>query len=90
MLLRMVMLIGLMCSASAPAFSNYCSAPSPPSCATRYGAFDDEDDFERCKRQMQSCRGEGETFLTCLQNEASRVHSEYDGAVDSFNRRARY
>ena len=80
---------------TAPAFG-YCSKPSAPSCATRYGAFDDQDDFDRCKRQMSSYRSEADDFLSCTRREADdlkrksdSVIEEYNGAVESFNRRAR-
>jgi hypothetical protein len=63
--------------------------PSSPTCATRYGAFDDQDDFEQCKRNMNSYKSEVELFLLCVQNDADLVRRQYNGAVDSFNRRAR-
>jgi hypothetical protein len=80
---------------ATPAFA-YCSEPSAPSCATRYGAFDDQDDFDRCKRQMRSYQSEAEDFLSCTRREADdlkrksdSVIQDYNNAVESFNRRAR-
>jgi hypothetical protein len=74
----------------------YCSQPSAPSCATRYGSFDDTDDFDRCKRQLTSYKDEVESFMSCKQREmdearreAERAVSDYNDAVQSFNRRAR-
>jgi hypothetical protein len=67
----------------------YCSEPSASACATRYGAFDDEDDFDQCKRKMSDFKSEVETFLSCVQREAERVRNDYNGTVESFNRRAR-
>ena len=76
--------------------ASYCSEPTPPTCATRYGAFDDQNDFDRCKRQMASYQGEAQDFLSCTKREADDlkrksdgVIDEYNGAVESFNRRAR-
>ena len=81
--------------ASAPANAS-CSSPSAPYCATRYGAFDSQDDFDRCKRQMSSYQSEAEDYLSCLRREADDLKrksdgaiEEYNSAVDSFNRRAR-
>jgi len=66
-----------------------CSEPFSPSCATRYGAFDDPDDFEQCKRKMTNYKSEVESFLSCLQDDAEQARSQYNSAVESFNRRAR-
>jgi hypothetical protein len=78
----------VLCGATLSAFA-YCSEPIAPSCATRYGAFDDQDDFERCKRQMSYFKSETESFLSCLQNDAETARSGYNNAVEAFNRRAR-
>jgi hypothetical protein len=78
----------------------YCSVPSAPFCATRYGLFDDQDAFDRCKREMNSYKGEAESFLSCQKREADDylptlkrnsddVIEEYSSAVETFNRRAR-
>jgi hypothetical protein len=40
-------LASLVCAVEAAA---YCSELSAPSCANRYGAFDDEWEFDRCNR----------------------------------------
>ena len=74
----------------------YCSSPSAPSCATRYGAFDNQDDFDRCKRQMISYQSEVESFLSCSKREIDALTQkskseldEYNSTVERFNRRAR-
>jgi hypothetical protein len=78
----------------------YCSEPSAPFCATRYGEFDDEYDFDSCRRDMENYASEVEEYIACLQREVDDVVaeaqresesalSEYNDAVDSFNRRAR-
>jgi predicted ribosome quality control (RQC) complex YloA/Tae2 family protein len=81
---------------SAMAAWGYCSEPSAPSCATRYGPFDDTYDFDRCKREMQSYQSDVESFLSCQRSEIEKIRSdneraiqEYNDAVESFNRRAR-
>jgi hypothetical protein len=78
----------------------YCSEPSAPYCATRYGTFDGEDEFRRCKREMESYQSEAQDFLSCQKREVDDLLSvmkrksdgvieEYNSAVESFNRRAR-
>ena len=68
--------------------------PSAPSCASRYGSFDDEWEFDRCKRDMENYRDEVESFIQCNNDEIHRAHqaseeaaSEYSEAVDGFNKR---
>ncbi|MFV0798931.1 hypothetical protein OHI65_08545 [Brucella sp. MAB-22] len=71
----------------------YCSKPSAPSCASSFGSFDDEWEFDRCKREMESYQSEVEDFAQCVQRQAKddidEAVSEYEDAVSSFNRRAR-
>lgn len=66
-----------------------CSEPEKPWCVQRYGAFDDEDDFNRCRSQIMSYRSEVEDYLSCLKENSGEATSEYDDAVSSFNRRAK-
>jgi hypothetical protein len=84
MALPMLALISMGTSANA-----YCSPPSAPSCAMRYGAFDSQDDFDRCKRQMSSYQSEAQDYLSCVRREGDNAIEEYNSAVESFNRRAR-
>lgn len=76
-----------------PTLAHACYEPTAPYCAERYGAFDDEWEFNRCKREMESYRDEVESFISCVSNEAEQQSQdaidEYEDAVDSFNRRAR-
>lgn len=83
---------------SADAFA-YCSEATAPSCAGRYGPFDDEWDFDRCKREMETYRSEIEGYRSCRALEAQdaideanrdseNAASEYSNAVNDFNRRA--
>ncbi len=74
----------------------YCSPPSAPYCASRYGQFDSQYDFERCKREMESYKSDVETYIDCqnmaisrLRSENERAISDFNDAVQSFNRRAR-
>ena len=78
----------------------FCSEPSAPYCATSYGEFTDQYDFERCKREMENYASEVDDYIACLQREVDSAISEarqesesaigeYNDAVESFNRRAR-
>ncbi|MBB2678696.1 UNVERIFIED_ORG: hypothetical protein M2312_002199 [Rhizobium esperanzae] len=78
----------------------YCSEPSAPSCASSFGGFDDEWEFDRCKREMESYKDDVERFIGCNNDEAEAAlrkarddnesaTSEYNDAVETFNRRAR-
>jgi hypothetical protein len=91
---ELMILVSLAVSVSSA--EAYCSAPTAPYCATRYGAFDDQDDFDRCKRQMASYQSEAQDFLSCTKREVDDLKrksdgliNEYNDAVESFNRRAR-
>jgi len=86
--LAMISLI-LSLASSAVAAWGYCSEPSAPSCATRYGPFDDTYDFDRCKSQKRSYQSDVESFLSCIRSDTERAIQEYNDAVESFNRRAR-
>lgn len=92
---RALVAICMAVSAVDPAAA-YCSEPSAPSCATRYGSFDDEDDFASCRRQMTNYKSEVETFRRCQADAAddavraaNAANDEYSETVRRFNRRAR-
>jgi hypothetical protein len=76
-------------SISSPASAFYfCSEPSPPSCATRYGDFDDQDEFETCLRRMKAYGREVEDFTQCLANASDAAIEQYNSDVRRFNARA--
>ncbi|MGO7836928.1 hypothetical protein [Rhizobium sp. WYCCWR10014] len=92
-------LLGMLIAFSSSDASAYCSEPSAPSCASGYGGFDDEWDFTRCKREMESFKDDVERFMRCNSDEAEEAlekarndnqsaTSDYNGAVEAFNRRA--
>lgn len=81
----------------------YCSEPSAPYCATGYGAFSDEYQFNSCKREMESFASEADDYISCRADEATQIAQDaaddakrdadsiinsYNDAVASFNRRA--
>lgn len=72
-----------------------CYTPDAPSCASGYGNFDDEYEFDRCKGEMETYKSEVEDYISCLKREVQRLNSQGDGAISdyndavaSFNRRA--
>ena len=78
----------------------YCSEPSAPYCASSYGQFDDQWEFDRCKREVENYASDVERYIDCRSDEANEAVrsaeydrqnaiSEYNNTVDSFNRRAR-
>ena len=73
----------------------YCSKPDAPYCASRYTKFDDEYEFDRCKREMQSYRSDVEDFVSCIKRKTEELTRQGNEAIDdyreaiaSFNRRA--
>ncbi|MGV1869730.1 hypothetical protein [Agrobacterium rosae] len=93
-------LLALVALGSADHAFAYCSKPSAPSCVSRYGAFNDQWEFDRCKREIENFKDETESFMSCNNDEAQEAISkansenqsasaEYSDAVSSFNRRAR-
>lgn len=67
----------------------YCSKPDAPYCASQYGKFDDQDEFDQCKNEMESYKSEVEDFLSCQSRENQQAIDDYNEAVEDFNRRAR-
>jgi hypothetical protein len=67
----------------------YCSKPDAPSCASRYGTFDDQDEFERCRSRMTAYRSDVESYLSCIKRESDSALQDYNDAVERFNQRAR-
>ncbi|SCB13091.1 hypothetical protein [Rhizobium hainanense] len=92
MRIPIVAFVSMAVSVQASVALAYCNEPSAPSCADRYGAFDDEWEFSRCKSEMETYKSDVETFLSCTKREAEaasdKAISEYNDAVESFNRRA--
>ncbi|MEF3133026.1 hypothetical protein OS035_16325 [Rhizobium sp. 268] len=97
--LAIAALVGAVTTLSGSDVFAYCSEPSAPSCASSYGGFDDEWDFDRCKREMDSYKDDVERFIGCNNDEAEAAvrkarddnesaTSEYNGAVEDFNKRA--
>jgi hypothetical protein len=71
------------------AAASSCYQPSAPYCASGYGPFSDESEFDSCKSEMDSYQSETDDFLSCLKRESDDAIREYNDAVEAFNRRAR-
>jgi hypothetical protein len=87
-LTRLGILAFLMAAFTTQALA-YCSEPSAPYCASKYGAFEDQDEFRRCKTEMESYQSEAQEYLSCVKRKSDSVIEDYNSAVESFNRRAR-
>ena len=62
--------------------SAFCIIPDQPTCAAKRGKFDDEWDFQRCRRQVVAMKEQSEEAIQCLRR-------EFEEVVDGFNRRAK-
>lgn len=82
----LIMIAAVSITAEAGAF---CTKPDAPYCAASFGAFDDRSDFESCRSEMESYKSNVEEFLSCQKRESDSAVSDYNDAVESFNRRAR-
>lgn len=95
-----VMVVGLaMWATSVLPAGAYCSEPSAPYCANSYGAFENEDEFNSCKSELESYKSDVEEFTGCNKREAQEAIDkaqraneeaigEFNEVVESFNRRA--
>lgn len=66
----------------------YCFEPSAPSCATGYGAFNDEWEFNSCKSEMENFESEVEEFGQCKQREVDEANEEAEEAAEQARREA--
>src|SRR5664280_2380168 len=66
-----------------------CSQPDAPFCATQYGAFDGTDDFDTCKREMESYQSDVESFLSCQRSEIEDLESKKQARDPRTQRRRR-
>jgi len=83
-----ILVLSLLPGATPALAFYYCTEPTVPSCASRYGSFDDEWEFDRCKREMKNYQSDVETFITCNNSANEQAISDYNDAVKKFNRRA--
>jgi hypothetical protein len=73
--------------ATVPAEAYFCSEPSAPYCANSYSDFDDQDEYDDCRRDMESYASDVDAYIDCLNRASKTALDEYNSAIDSFNRR---
>ena len=66
----------------------YCDEPDPPYCIDRYGTFDDEWSFTRCRREVEYYLDDVADFQQCLSGWFDAAGREADDVVERFNCRA--
>lgn len=71
--------------ASASAFL-FCSKPTEPTCIDRYGTFDNEWSFDRCKDEIKTYVSELKSYRSCV---IRTTQSEADAIVEKFNCKAK-
>jgi hypothetical protein len=64
----------------------FCSKPSAPYCATGYGEFTSQWDFDSCKRAVKSYLADLHSYVNCVADEAA---SDADEIITAFNRKAK-
>lgn len=62
--------------------------PKAPYCAMSFLSFTGDYQFQSCKREMLEYQAVVERYGKCLEQENSEVVSEFNAAVESFNRLA--
>ena len=67
----------------------FCSKPIAPYCARSYDKFDDQYEFNRCKREIEDYRSEIDDYLTCVKIQNQKAIDEYNEMVENLNRRAK-
>lgn len=65
-----------------------CYEPDPPSCIDRFGTFDDEWSFDRCRRDMEDYVDEMVSFRSCLANWHEAAGNEVEDVIERFNCKA--
>ena len=81
----------LECSKFRPMLKNdELERPEPPFCAESNFPFQDEFDFNSCKRKMIEYQSDVRDYLRCLVTESDKATEEYNEAVSQFNQRTKY
>ncbi len=70
----------------------YCMQPSAPYCATSYGEFSDQSEFDNCKSDLLRFQSDVESFVSCKQrevDEANRAAEQAASEAEDVSRQAR-
>ena len=85
-------MFALICSitlASSPSHAFlFCSEPREPSCVDGNGYFDDEDQFNGCKSEVENYIGDVKTYTACLTDEHDKAVKQSNDIIEKFNCRA--
>ena len=63
-----------------------CSEPDAPSCASDYGEFEDQYEFDDCRREMESYQSDVESFVSCRENEIEDRTNEIEDRTNEIER----
>lgn len=88
-MIRYVLPIAASLIASTGTASAWCIEPSAPSCASNFGSFTDQFEFDICKSDMESYRSQLEEFARCRQREVDEANETAKRAVDEAEEVAR-
>jgi hypothetical protein len=90
MIRKALVVAGLVVALPSLSEAFFCSSkPRAPFCADRFGRFDDQSDFDRCRREMESYKSDVASYADCQRQLADDAVKEFNSAVANFNRRAR-
>jgi hypothetical protein len=67
----------------------FCSRPIAPYCASGHHKFDDQHEFDQCKREIENYRSEIDDYVACVKKQSLEAIDEYNEMIKSLNRRAR-
>ncbi|PJE33761.1 hypothetical protein PSM7751_04254 [Pseudooceanicola marinus] len=81
----------VVCSAADSEAQTYhsCYEPDPPNCIDRYGTFDDEWSFDRCRGEVEDYVDDVGYFQSCLADWHQAIGYEAEDVIDRFNCKAR-
>jgi hypothetical protein len=68
--------------------SGFCGEPPSPVCVTYHEPFRNQDEYNRCRRELEVYKTELEAFLSCLRSTANEAVQTYMNALEDFKRRS--
>jgi hypothetical protein len=86
MKLFLIVGFGLLATADASAV---CDEPSSPVCVTQREPFHDQDEYDRCRRELEAYKTGLEALLSCLRSQSKEVVQTYMDALEEFKRRSK-
>jgi len=84
---------GLLLIVGTVAAGAHCSKPAAPPCTEKSDRLDDREEFDHCRREMETYKFNVAIYGECVRGEARKqvedATREYNAVVESFNRRVR-